>query len=52
MEIELPLAGCSQNIAVFGMLMRKDVDDETIFYDAVLQDNNFYKRDAELREVK
>ena len=46
MEIELPLAGCSQNLAVFGMLTRKDVDAETIFYDAVLQDTNFYKRGA------
>ena len=26
--------------------MRKDVDAETIFYDAVLQDTNFYKRGA------
>ena len=46
MEIELPLAGCSQNLAVFGMLTRKDVDAETIYYDAVLQDTNFYKRGA------
>ncbi len=46
MEIELPLAGCSQNLAVFVMLIRKDVDAETIYYDAVLQDTNFYKRGA------
>ena len=46
MEIELPLAGCSQNLAVFGMITRKDVDAETIYYDAVLQDTNFYKRGA------
>ena len=46
MEIELPLAGCPQNIAVFGMLTRKDVDTENIFFDAVLQDTNFYKRGA------
>ena len=46
MEIELPLAGCSQNLAVFGMLTRKDVDAETIYNDAVLQDTNFYKRGA------
>ena len=48
MEIELPLAGCSQNLAVFGMLTRKDVDAETIYYDAVLQDTNFYNRTSSL----
>ena len=26
MEIELPLADCPQNIAIFGMITRKDVD--------------------------
>ena len=46
MEIELPLAGCQQNIDIFGMLTRKDVDVDNIFFDAVLQDTNFYKRGA------
>ena len=46
MEIELPLAGCQQNIDIFGMLTRKDIDADTIFFDAVLQDTNFYKRGA------
>ena len=46
MEIELPLADCPQNIAIFGLLTRKDIDTEEIFFDAVLQDTNFYKRGA------
>lgn len=33
MEIELPLAGCQQNIDIFGMLTRKDIDADTIFFD-------------------
>ena len=31
LEIELPLAECPQNIAVFGHLTRKDVDTDKIF---------------------
>lgn len=46
MEIELPLADCPQNIAIFGLITRKDIDTETVFFDAVLQDTNFYKRGA------
>ena len=46
MEIELPLADCPQNIAIFGMITRKDVDTGDIFFDAVLQDTNFFKRGA------
>ena len=46
MEIELPLADCPQNIAIFGLITRKDIDTEEIFFDAVLQDTNFYKRGA------
>ena len=46
MTIELPLARCQQNIDIFGMLTRKDIDADTIFFDAVLQDTNFYKRGA------
>ncbi|MBR5086075.1 MAG: hypothetical protein IKX31_03600 [Muribaculaceae bacterium] len=46
MEIELPLAGCAQNMAIFGMLTRKDVDTDNIFFDAVLQDTGFFKRGA------
>ncbi len=37
-------ADCPQNIAIFGLLTRKDIDTEEIFFDAVLQDTNFYKR--------
>ena len=48
LEIVLPLADCPQNIDIFGMLTRKDVDADTIFYDAVLQDTNFYKRGGAL----
>ena len=46
MEIELPLADCPQNIAIFGMITRKDVDTGDIFFDAVLQDTNFFKNSA------
>ena len=46
LEIELPLADCTQNIAIFGLLTRKDIDTEEIFFDAVLQGTNFYKRGA------
>ena len=37
MEIELPLAGCTPNIAIFGMITRKDVDIGDIFFDAFLK---------------
>ncbi len=37
MEIELPLADCPQNFAIFGMITRKDVDAGDIFFDAVLK---------------
>ena len=43
MEIELPLADCPQNLDIFGMITRKDVDTGDIFFDAVLQDTNFFK---------
>ena len=43
MEIELPLAECPQNIAIFGHLTRKDIDTDKIFFDAVLQDTKFRK---------
>ena len=35
LEIELPLADCTQNIAIFGLITRKDIDTETVFFDAV-----------------
>ena len=37
MEIELPLAYCPQNLDIFGMITRNDVDTGDIFFDAVLQ---------------
>ena len=43
LEIELPLAECPQNIAVFGHLTRKDIDTDKIFFNAVLQDTKFRK---------
>ena len=46
MEIELPLAGCSQNINIFGNITRKDIETEQIFFDAILQDTHFRKRGA------
>ena len=46
MEIELLLADCPQNLDIFGMITRKDVDAGDIFFDAVLQDTNFFKRGA------
>ena len=45
MEIELPLTDCPQNLDI-GMITRKDVDTGDIFFDAVLLDTNFFKRDA------
>ena len=33
MEIELPLADCPQNLDIFGMITRKDVDAGGIFFD-------------------
>ena len=41
MEIELPLADCPQNLDIFGMITRKDVDTGDIYFDAVLQETNF-----------
>ena len=35
MEIELPLADCPQNLAIFGIITRKDVNTGAIFFDAV-----------------
>ena len=32
MEIELPLADCPQNLDIFGMITRKDVDTGDIFF--------------------
>ena len=46
MEIELPLADCPRNLGIFGHLTRKDVDMGDIFFDAVLQDTNFFKNSA------
>ena len=37
MEFELPLADCPQNLDIFGMITRKDVDTGDIFFDAVLK---------------
>ncbi len=37
MEIELPLADCPHNLAIFGMITCKDVDIGDIFFDAVLK---------------
>ena len=45
-EIELPLADCPLNLDIFGMITRKDVDTGDIFFDAVLQDTNFFKNGA------
>ena len=36
LEIELPLAECPQNINIFGLLTRRDIYTEEIFFDAVL----------------
>ena len=33
MEIELPLADCPQNLDIFGMITRKDVDAGDIFFE-------------------
>jgi len=36
-EIELPLADCPQNLDIFGMITRKNVDAGDIFFDALLK---------------
>lgn len=43
LEITLPLAGCRQNIEIFGKIFRKDVDPEKLIFDCELRDRNFYK---------
>ncbi len=40
MEIELPLADCRQNLDIFGMITRKDVDTGDIFFDSLLKNVN------------
>ena len=42
MEIELPLADCPQNLDIFGMITRKDVDADDIFFDAVLRQDRLH----------
>lgn len=43
LNIVFPLRGCSQNIAIFGHLYRKDVRKEKIVFDCEIRDKGFSK---------
>ena len=43
MAITFPLAGCAQNIAIFGHINRKDVVAQKLLFDCELRDGNFFK---------
>ncbi|MBQ7941684.1 MAG: hypothetical protein IJ328_04670 [Muribaculaceae bacterium] len=45
-SISFPLAGCPGNIAIFGHLNRKDVDNPAVTFDCEIRDRNFYKSGA------
>ncbi|MBQ9575648.1 MAG: hypothetical protein IJV11_02090 [Muribaculaceae bacterium] len=51
MEIELPLADCPQNLDIFGMITRKDVDTGDIFFDALLKKVKPLKSEKPTREA-
>lgn len=43
LSIEFPLAGCAENIAIFGHLHRADVEVEKVIFDCEIIDRAFYK---------
>lgn len=43
LDISLPLAGCRQNIEIFGNLNRKDIAASKLIYDCEIRDGNFIK---------
>ena len=43
MAITFPLAGCPQNIEIFGHINRKDVVAQKLLFDCELRDGNFFK---------
>ena len=43
MAITFPLAGCAQNIEIFGHINRKDVVAQKLLFDCELRDGNFFK---------
>ena len=43
MTITFPLAGCAQNIAIFGHINRKDVVAQQLLFDCEIRDRSFYK---------
>lgn len=43
MEISLPLAGCRENIEIFGRLFRKDIRPEKLMFDCEIRDGDFVK---------
>ncbi len=46
LSITFPLAGCPENIAVFGHLNRKDVDNPNVTLDCEIRDIHFFKSGA------
>ena len=43
MTITFPLAGCAQNLAIFGHINRKDVVAQKLLFDCEIRDQAFYK---------
>lgn len=43
MTITFPLAGCADNIAIFGHINRKDVVAQQLLFDCEIRDRSFYK---------
>ena len=56
LTITFPLAGCAENVAIFGHLNRKDVDNPRTVLDCEIRDIHFYKSGAititELNEME
>lgn len=44
MAITFPIAGCYQNVRIFGNINRKDIEDRVILYDCEITDARFNKR--------
>lgn len=43
LEITFPLAGCKQNLAIFGMINRKDVEEGEVNFQCDIRDSSFFK---------
>ena len=46
LTITFPLKDCPQNVAIFGLVSRKDVDKDNIIYDCLIRDKGFAKAGA------